>query len=543
MPNLVSRSKAFFTKNFSFGKNSQNKKSTVCTTEAITLGSVDRQRNLTEEKRRQDATEQLDTYYGFSGAYLRGLIETQINNKTIAVEMKRLAIALPLLRKFINSISKVYVQNPTRSFFLNDKQIVDEIPSDISDKSKFMENKDLTDTLNSFYNKRVTVSLKEAERLTNLLKTTVYKVITDDSGEIRIKFIPNDTIQICQNTSDPSIANDIAFVRDDFSNDRSILRHTRVLERWSADKKIIPIENEGNIDPNSNIEEDNEAAIESEKLFKSKKIGSMFAPFVVFRESDPSNTFWNIKDGDTFDYIKAINMLLTELRYLIRYTSFGLKYVINGTMDKDSTADPTGFLSFQSASRSHGDAPNITVGEFENKGRIKEVIDSITFNMKMIFDSYNITLDSLISSNSVRSAESQQMDNEELFSEVNSQKDIWTSNEEELFKVMQAVHNRDNDNTVPEGLKMSINFEEIKTQEKTAEDWMVEVQNNISSLIDWMSAENPDLNKDELTRLLEHNIEINALATPDSKNEFEEEKKDDNINQKDKKNANSTTTD
>lgn len=527
--NLFNRSKSFFTRNFTFGKTKEGKRQQVCVTTPITLVSVNRQRNMTDEVRRRYATEQIDSFYGFSIPYLRWLIDTQINNKTIAIEMKSLSIALPLLKKFISSISRVYAQSPVRTFFIDDKQIVSELPSEIADKSKFIINPELIKTLNSFYNKDVNASIKEAEQLTNLLKTTIYKVITDENNQIRIKFIPNDTVQICQDTTDPSITNDIAFIRDDFSNDRTFLRNTRVLEQWSQEEKRIPLEKDGEIDKDAFETTPNEAANKAEKLFNTKKIGSAFAPFVVFRESDPANTFWNLKEADTFDFIKNINMALTELRYLIRYASFGLKYIINGKLDPGSTLDPTGILQILSASRKPGDSENITVGEFENRGKIKEVIESIIFSLKMLYDSYNLPFDSLISTNSRESAESKQMDNEELFAFINSQRDIWSVNEENLFKVMQAVHNRDNTNNVPKGIELRTNYEEHKTQEKLAEDWMIEINNNISSVLDWISAENPDLNRDELQRLFESNVSINSVTSDSEQDSFEEEK--DNNNQ------------
>lgn len=532
--NLFNRSKSFFTRNFTFGKTREGKRQQVCVTTPITLVSVNRQRNMTDEVRRRYATEQLDSFYGFSIPYLRWLIDTQINNRTIAIEMKSLAIALPLLKKFISSISRVYAQSPVRTFFMDGKQIVSELPSKISDESKFILNKKLLDILNSFYNKDVNASIKEAEQLTNLLKTTIYKVITDENNMIRIKFIPNDTVQICQDVTDPNITNDIAFIRDDFSNDRTFLRNTRVLEQWSQETKRIPLEKDGQVDKDTLETSPNEAANEANKLFKTKRIGSAFAPFVVFRESDPANTFWNLKEADTFDFIKSINMSLTELRYLIRYASFGLKYIINAKMDNTSSIDPTGFISFQSSSRRSGDSGNIQVGEFDNKGRIKEVIESIIFSLKMLYDSYNLPFDSLISTNSRASAESKQMDNEELFAFINSQRDVWSVNEKDLFKVMQAVHNRDNTNNVPKGIEIRVNYEEHKTQEKLAEDWMIDIQNNISSVLDWISAENPDLNRDEVQRLFESNVSINSVSPDSEQDDFEEEK--DNNNPKEKKN-------
>jgi hypothetical protein len=516
----------FFTRKLNFTGSAQDRNKNV-RNDYITLSTVHRKRNMTEEQRRAYATEQLDTYRGFGIDYLRGLIKQQISSQTISINMQRLAVALPLLNKFVSSVSRVYSQNPVRTFYIDDKQIVSELPSDISDKNKFLIDPELLKTLEGFYSKEVIACVKEAEKLTNLLKTTVYKVITDDNGKIRIKFIENDTIQICQDMLDPSVADQIAYIRDDYSSDRVYLTNTRILEEWNAEIKSVPVETDGKLNQYEESQSSiNEAAVESEKLFETKQIGYAFAPFVVFRESDAANSFWNLKDADTFDYIRNINMSLTELRYLVRYASFGLKYVVNGKMDETSQSDPTGFLNIQSLSRNVGDSPNIQVGEFENKGRIKEVIESILFNLKMLYDSYNLPFDSLTSTNQVMSAENKQMDNEELFADINSQRDMWAVNEENLFKVMQCVHNRDNQNQIPKGVSLRVNYEEQKTQEKTNEDWMVEVQNNISSVLDWISSENPDLNRDELNRLYQNNITLNSVKSELEEDDFDDEQEE-----------------
>jgi hypothetical protein len=158
-----------------------------------------------------------------------------------------------------------------------------------------------------------------------------------------------------------------------------------------------------------------------------------------------------------------------------------------------------------------GGENNWEVGEFKNDSRIKEVSDAIILNLKMLYGMFNIPLDALISSNSVRSAESKQMDNKQLFTYINSQREIWSLNEANLFKVMCSIHNRDAEGIkIPKGITLSVNFEEHKVNERTSEDWMVLMNNNVISILDWLSDINPDLNRDELKRLLEKNSEENS---------------------------------
>ena len=82
---------------------------------------------------------------------------------------------------------------------------------------------------------------------------------------------------------------------------------------------------------------------------------------------------------------------------------------------------------------------------------------------------YDLPFDSLLATKNVMSAENKQVENEALFSYINSQMNIWAENEQNLFKAMIAVYNRDY-NELPKGLSMTVNFEKRDVQKKLAED-------------------------------------------------------------------------
>ena len=119
-----------------------------CETNYPTLHSVDRQRNISEENRRTYATELLDSYYGFGLPYLRGAIEKSFKSKITQNAMKNLAVELPLLNKFMREISRVYLVNPTRRFFIDGKEILAEKPNDIVRPEKYVIDEDLFTILN-----------------------------------------------------------------------------------------------------------------------------------------------------------------------------------------------------------------------------------------------------------------------------------------------------------------------------------------------------------------------------------------------------------
>lgn len=493
--------------------------------QAITLTPVYRKRQMTEDQRRAYATELLDTYAGFSTSYLAGYIDRSISNANIKREMLKITRSLPLLKFFTNAISRVYSTQPMRKFYLDGKEIIKKTKPQSKEsgfdktinKDKFIEDDELFETLSNLYNDNVLTAIKQAERYANLLDTVIYKVVTNELGEVNILFLPNDSVQVMPQRNNPSIAEQIAFIQDTVDFIDNQVATVPIVENWTKDKKHIPIDAvaKNQLDEQ---DDDNLAAQEYEKLFDTKISSSGFAPFVVFRSSGSANDFWDQKDNDIVSYIKSINMSLTELKYLEKFTSFGLKYTVNIKEPANGVVDPNGIINFavaNSAVPGIDTGKNFEIGEFKNSGSIEEVIKSIIFNMKMLFQLYHIPLDGLVTTNSVRSAENKVLDNEALFAAINAQRDIWNKNEQDLFRVMQAVHNRDNIYQIPRGLEMLVDYSENKSKEKTVDDWLIEIQNDISTALDWLAEINPDLDRDELMLMLQANKEINDQQKKD----------------------------
>lgn len=545
---IISNIGNFFTKKKQLSVVNDNQKIQPIETQSSTLTAVYRKRVLLESDRIRYMTEVLDCYAGWSLYYLKLSISKSFTSPNIQSEMKKIAKALPLLSYFTNSISRVYATQPVRKFYLDGKEIMktpkeaieyekEEMPNEteseqaepkndmpkpfdpMENKDKFFFKDELYEALNELYNDDISLALKQAERYTNLVNTTVFKVITDDNKKCKMIFVPNDTIEAFPKKEDYIAARQFTIIRS-YATVQSGLPSTvqnaiiPVREFWTKDTKKIE---EINPYPAANEFEDNEAALESEKLYGTKEIGAAFAPFVVFRDSGCPNDFWDLKNNDIIELIESINLELTELRYLTRYTSFNLKYLINLEVPKDAVVDACGMINLkvQNAGLSSKSPPgsvdsgNWEVGEFKNDGKIKEVIDSLIFNLKILFSMYSVPLDSIISSNSVRSAESKQTDNDQLYESINAQREIWQKNEQNLFKVLCSVHNRDNDFQIPKGIEIQINYDEKSSTIKTADDWMVEIQNNISTVLDWIADINPDLDRDEIMQLFSANKEIN----------------------------------
>ena len=511
----------------------------VETSELITLTPVLRKKNLDEDARKRFATELLDTYAGFGTYYLKSYLEATVNNGNIKNEMKNIARCLPLLKKFIDSISRIYSEQPTRKFYIDGKLIVKE-QNKIQNDDNVVVNENLYETLNNLYNDSLLSSIKQAEKYTNLLGTTIYKVITEGEN-IRLLFIPNDSIQVNKDVEDNTKAEQVSYIQDVENLVAGKASTFYKTENWTANEKIIVDNFAINQKISQSEPKPNYAAEMYEKLFDTKRAGDIFAPFVVFRSSGDYIDFWDIKDMDIVNFIKSLNVSLTELRYLEKYTSFSLKYAVNLNLPKQGVMDATGFLDLSVANNNIPgiDAgKNWDIGEFRNEGRIDEVIRSIIFNLKMLYSLYNIPLDALISTNSVRSAESKEMDNEELYSAINAQRDIWQENEQNLFKVMCAVHNRDNINQIPRGVELIVDYTEKSTAAKTQEEWLVEIQNNVKTYIDWLGELNPDLDQDELIRLFKENKSLNENEVDEEETQLNLAEEEETLDQDNNNNSN-----
>lgn len=476
----------------------------------IITESVARAFILNEEERQQYATELLDTYYGFGEKYIIELLNNTIKTKMIKETMQGLIMPFPLLTSFIEDLSMVYKEQPRRKFYLNGKEIISELESDISDKKKYYINAELKGILDNFYNKEFCLRIEGAEELTNLLHTTVFK-INNREGELKLDFIPNDIISVTENINDSTQINGIYFLVGIVRNAEEI---TPSYELWTPEYFEM-------LEGTQTKKEENRAVIELQKYYNNPDlihIGSGFPPLIVLRDSLSNTDFWNLKGKGILDVIKQINLAFTEIRYLQRSGSFGLKYVINTKLPTDSPFDLMGVWELEQSSSVPGSGKNeVQIGELKNEARIKELTDSVNEMVKFLFVLVGINTDNLKSSKDAESAESKILDREDIKKFLQKQRKIWALNEENIFKTLITVYNRDNSSKLPQGLILQVDFVEIELtaeqMEKKLSNWLVMIDNNFKTALDWIQEDNPDLTTEEAKKLFGRNKEINLKQT------------------------------
>jgi hypothetical protein len=499
----------------------------------IVHNSPSRSSIKSDEERKRLATQLIDTFKGNQEPYLRALIYDRYKEPTFADLRAKYLAPLPILKKLIKNISKIYDRTPIRKFYIDGKEIVREL-NDIMDSSKYVVNPALLDILEQkFYNNRNDATLKMAEEYTNLLGDTIFKIKSDDEGNLKLIFLPNDIVsafsynidskEFKNSAQESNIADIICVYKDEISKDDIFYDKPTEVEKWTVEKKKVY---------NDKNPSDNEASKEAIKYFDSKGyLGYAFAPFVVFRSEHSWGSFWNIKDTDVLKFINELNLKLSHKNYLTQTDTDNTKVLIDGMFEDNAFSDPSVINTIKSttAERINPTPENQAKIQELKTADLKKLDESIMQDMKTLFKMYDLPFDSLLATKNVMSAENKQVENEALFAYINSQMNIWAENEQNLFKTMIAVYNRDNQE-LPKGLTMMINFEKRDVQKKLAEEWLVEIQNGVANICQWIMAENPDLSKDEAQKLYESNLASNDKET---NNLFEDEEENENIEEND----------
>lgn len=487
--------------------------------------NIQKQYKEAELARKELAVQAIDTYKGFGLPYLKELIDTVGTKQIVKDAFKSFAVNFPLLKHFINSLSMVYKSQPMRTFYKDGKQLVKSIDNETMDKEKYIVDEVNYNILSDFYDNELNMGIKQAERYTNLLQTTVSKLVRVKNpdgtfGKIKLVFIPNDVVEVETNENDPTQANLISFLQQVKGQRTGNAEY--IHEVWTP-------ELHGTLTNNKTmIEEENTAA-------KGKYIGSGFAPFIVFRDTLSIDTFWNLSDQDTINLINQINLALTELRYLQRFTSFGQKYVIDANLPEGLTLDPLATWSFtskQDNSMAGSDSVKPEVGEIKNDGRILELTESIAHLIKMLYVMKDLEPDAFVSSKDKASAESKKLDMANKLAVITDKQDMWRLNEEHLFETLLAVHNRDNVKQLPEGLSIKIDYEDAEQSlddlNALTENWLAKINNSIATPIDWIMDINKDLSQSEAVMQYDKNKKFNigSLSKYGTQNEIDTDGED-----------------
>lgn len=482
--------------------------------------SIKRAFVLAEEDRQVYATKLLDMYQGFGMKYVKQEIN-KLKSEIVKSYMKNVAVCFPILQNFIKEISMVYKIQPTRTFYKDGKQIISEKPDEksILDPNKFVIDKELYEKLEGIYDREFAMKIKEAECKTNLLSTTVYK-INNREGKLKLDFIPNDAAVAVSNKEDRTMIDGFYYGKNTSLTPNKTVKME--WEKWTTTEWYTS---------QNQTPQENRAVTAYKKWTENKDalhIGSGFAPFAVLRSQLADFDFWDLRDQDITLAIIQINLAWTELRYLQRYASFGLKYGIDVKLPSGATSDPTGFWEFQSQNDGNipGGESKAMVGELSNSSKILELVESILHMIKFLYDMYGIDTSSLITTKQATTAESKKIDREALRKTIEKQQEIWTINEEVIFQTAVSVYNRDNSDAIPSKVDLRLDFYDAeKAAEESAveiENWLVKIENDVSTYLDWIMTDNPDLNEEEAKKLYEKNIAINAT----NKDENEDEDKD-----------------
>jgi len=517
----------------------------------IVIDSVRRQKQTNQEQIKKFFSELIDTYEGFSDELIKKEIldpaNTDINSNQakISAMLKKYVVAFNFLYDISNKLSKVYIYKPKRSFFKDGKRIVDELDPDMP-PDDFIVDPDLLNTLEKrLYSKEISQKLKLAERLTNLCKTSVFKIYKH-AGKMSMTFIPPDECTVEAGDADfPTKMTRIEFIKAVVMANNKVTEKT--VEIWELPTKMNELETpmtaetrtNNKVFRNTESEETiNEFAIEYNKMLKKNypdeasikadaggvgdvyHAGDGFPPFVVFRSEQSLNGFWNVKDRDLIQNIKKLNVHLSWIMFLIKSSTAPIYVGRNIPAEAfDFNANPLAINRIDDG-KSGAESIQASIEQLENRANIKDALDAIFQLIKLQYSHFGINLTDMVGSGNKSSAESKIIDTDQLRKMIEAQRDEWRINEENLFHTLVSVWNYlSKSNPIDHDIEMVVDFHDsqrsIDDQVKELDMDLLKMASDLTNPIELILKQNPDLTSEQARIIFEKNQSINSALEPE----------------------------
>jgi hypothetical protein len=241
-------------------------------------------------------------------------------------------------------------------------------------------------------------------------------------------------------------------------------------------------------------------------------------PLVVFRESLPTEgTFLLTMPEDLINATDNINVKLTFLNRLIKFQSFGVPVVTNPQLTE------TGKVQLEIAV----DHPIVLIQQDKDTpsdfkfvspdAKILEIEDVIDKDIARIANNYSINPDDLIASKLRSTSDSKNAGNAKLNEVRDMRKLILVPTIIELWKKIIVVWNVNNPNRKLSEDGVIVKVNNSKRLYETVDDYIkqktFELENNLSTPIDWMIENADDLTRDEAIQRINDNIEEIAMLS------------------------------
>jgi hypothetical protein len=420
--------------------------------------------DTTNQLRKSDTILRLDYYFSEQYEELESTLAEHFSEPD-----KMIKWTLNITRKIIDNLSTVYsgqVKRTLENATENDNKIYKQILKE----SQFNP------------------TMKLAQRLTKLLKTTIIRVLYIDD-KIKLRILTGDLVDVVVNEDDPS----------------------------RIEKILVTYEGE--------TYKDNEYSYWTKSEYKRLNYSGAvieheenpygILPFVPLFDRIPLNEFWLPGGNDLIEFQTALNTLICDFSFLLRMASHGVGS-IKGMEGGNITVNPGSFVSLPK----DGDL------KFSNQqAEIEACIESILKLIRMVAVSHGLspmTMQTEPVSSNRQSGISKAYDTAEMQEERAQSLDLYRGYETEIFEVVRAVYNEHTSKSkISPNANLAIDFSDPTKQTMTIEQQAqaddLKISQGVLSPVDILLRDNADLQGDRkkaMDLLLQVQRENNQLITP-----------------------------
>ena len=422
---------------------------------------------------------------------------------------------LNLLKRVVNEISTIYKNPAERQAILSeseDKIITDEVYENIVKKSNLH------------------VVQKAVNRYTNLTNNVLQRVVWRDN-KIDYDIM---TFDNCEILSDPDDWKKIIAIK--FYMGFKLPMYDDNFKNVTQDGKVQNPQAPQNISNSQfedysysylyTIEGENSYIYKYQKIGKEGKLverkdnpykdkeGNPVLPFVLYTKNYPVDGLLDFTSGsDLMDLNINVAINMMHLNTLIKYSSW--KQVYMATSKPASIPNNIAMAVNKVMVLPLDKEGRGQIGTLDIQSSIKEFWETLLDRMRTGISQYGLDAESFQRSGSGESGIKLKIKKEGLMELREDQLPLYRESENKLFEITRIVNNYHNIKKINENATFNIDFGEIKFQsdeEAEARTWTIKIQNNVSTAIDWIKADNPDLDDDKAEIKYKENKAINQSS-------------------------------
>jgi hypothetical protein len=437
--------------------------------EYMNEGSVQRQKRMELEK--------WLFYSGSTSVQISENIRKEFSDPEVLAEMEHRILPYNFMRKIINSLAAVYVEAPSRQASNEDER--DQMLLEYYEDSMLMN-----------------IRMKEANRMFKLFKKVLAEIYVDERGLPRLRILPAHTyFAFSHSMVSPEQPDTIVKVLT-HSNNPGEQRYA-----FYTDSRFIIVDGKGIVD-----------SIAMERLNNPEGVNPFkVLPFAYIVDS--STSVEPIPDDDILHVCKSIPVLLTDLSFASKYSSYGLLWTVD--FDGEIPSGPKAVLHLSSKDGEKSPSVNSLAPDI----KISETLEMIEYELNCLLTSRNLktgTISGKLTADNAASGVAKAIDNSTLNEEQKIDQayfnqfelEIW----EKLSKAMVPVWRsgrklaqKFNKEFSPD-FSVALRLREPKTTLTEMEQIEIsrkklEADPPLSTLNAELSALNPDLTQEEVDML------------------------------------------